>query len=247
MVGAATPWNWGKGKLRVMSTGSGFRHCATCNSMKLGLFLCILKIEKLRFRELEHRPVHWGAGIKPRSAWISKALYCLPNVFSFGAAENKSTLRGGGSRCVWGAHLPELSGQPWSLAFCYAVPISALVVVVCTEWTWWTQTLCGPPLELAKEEATEDRKEEGTPWPLLLKVILEGMTDAEVSSGSQLVPPSPSVVSSSLWLPPPLTFSSAHQQTLGCWPMDLGALLQPLHQLPLHGPTLMLDAPGFSG
>ena len=47
---------------------------------------------------------------------------------------------------------------------------------------------CRPPLELGKEEAAEDGKAEGMWWPLLLKVFVEGVTDAGVSSGFQLAP-----------------------------------------------------------
>lgn len=53
MLSISTHWNWEKEKLNVMSTNSGVRHCNRYSSMKLGLVSHVLKIEKLRLRELE--------------------------------------------------------------------------------------------------------------------------------------------------------------------------------------------------
>ena len=52
MLGISTHWNWEKGKLNVMSTNSGVRHCTSYSSVKLGLVSHVLKVEKLRLEQL---------------------------------------------------------------------------------------------------------------------------------------------------------------------------------------------------
>ena len=140
MLNIATHWNWGEGKLNVMSSNSGVRHRTRYGSMKLELVSHNLKIEKLRFRDLKQlvqthtagKLRDWDHGLHTvflKSSFLELLKTSLP-------AGSKPPNR------VWRAYLPEQSGRPWFQVFCPVFSISALTVVI---GTWLGESGTPPP------------------------------------------------------------------------------------------------------
>ena len=252
MLNIATHWNWGEGKLNVMSSNSGVRHRTRYGSMKLELVSHNLKIEKLRFRDLKQLVQTHTAG-KLRD-W-DHGLHTVFLKSSF--LELLKTSLPAGSKPpnhVWRAYLPEQSGQPWFQVFCPVFSISALTVVI---GTWLGESGTPPPCV--------DHDENPPKWKLFgrwrghsshysWKIVI--VRSSSRCRGAQQVSTCPglplSIPSSPLWPstlladsgsgPPPSTWLHTH----GVGNHSAPALDRSLHTPPRCGPTVVLDTLDFA-